>query len=140
MATAGLASMFLVFDMYHGKNAYSKADPRTFTTGDAAEVIKAIDRGMEYLGKAKGNKNDGYYLYGVERTGVASGRKLLGGEDWFARGLGSPPGPAAGRLHPPWYLWWTGREHFFLHSIPGLRRRPSGLQQAPVWQGPGLEP
>ena len=86
MATAGLASMFLVFDMYHGKSAYSKVDPRTFTTGDAAEVLKAIDRGMEWLGKAQGNKNDGYYLYGVERTGVASGRKLLGGEDWFDRG------------------------------------------------------
>lgn len=86
MATAGLASLFLVFDMYHGKTAYSKARPRTFTTGDAAEVLKAIDRGMDWLGKSKANKEDGYYLYGIERTGVASGRKLIGGEDWFARG------------------------------------------------------
>jgi hypothetical protein len=86
MATAGLASLFLVFDMYHGKNAYSQADPRTFTSGDAADVFKAIDRGMEWLGKAKGNKSDSYYLYGIERTGVASGRKLLGGDDWFAEG------------------------------------------------------
>jgi hypothetical protein len=86
MATAGLASMFLVFDMYHGKTPYSKANPRTFTTGDAAEVLKSIDRGMEWLGKAQGAKEDGYYLYGIERTGVASGRKLIGGEDWFARG------------------------------------------------------
>jgi hypothetical protein len=86
MATAGLASLFLVFDTYHGKKPYSKADPRTFTTGDAAEVLKAIDRGMDWLGKANANKEDGYYLYGIERTGVASGRKLIGGEDWFARG------------------------------------------------------
>jgi hypothetical protein len=86
MATAGLASLFLVFDMYHGKSAYSRAQPRTFTTGEAAEVLKAIDRGMDWLGQAQGNKDDGYYLYGIERTGVASGRKLLGGEDWFARG------------------------------------------------------
>jgi hypothetical protein len=86
MATAGLASMFLVFDMHHGKTPYSKASPRTFTTGDAAEVLKSIDRGMEWLGKAPGAKEDGYYLYGIERTGVASGRKLIGGEDWFARG------------------------------------------------------
>jgi hypothetical protein len=86
MATAGLASMFLVFDMYHGKTAYSKSNPRTFTTGDAAEVLKSIDRGMEWLGKAPGAKEDGYYLYGIERTGVASGRKLIGGEDWFSRG------------------------------------------------------
>lgn len=86
MATAGLASLFLVFDMHHGKTPYSKANPRTFTEGDAAAVLKAIDRGMEWLGKSQGNKNDGYYLYGIERTGVASGRKLIGGEDWFARG------------------------------------------------------
>jgi hypothetical protein len=86
MATAGLASLFLVFDMYHGKDSFRRDNPRTFTTGDAAEVLKAIDRGMEWLGKAQGNKNDGYYLYGIERTGVASGRKLIGGEDWFARG------------------------------------------------------
>jgi hypothetical protein len=86
MATAGLASMFLVFDMYHGKTAFSKANPRTFTDGDAAAVLKSIDRGMEWLGKAGGNKADGYYLYGIERTGVASGRKLIGGEDWFAKG------------------------------------------------------
>jgi len=86
MATAGLASMFLVFDMYHGKKPYSRANPRTFTEGDAAEVLKSIERGMDWLGKSNGNKNDGYYLYGIERVGVASGRKLIGGEDWFARG------------------------------------------------------
>jgi hypothetical protein len=86
MATAGLASLFLVFDMYHGKTPYSKDNPRTFTEGDAAEVLKALDRGMEWLGKQQGSKEDGYYLYGIERTGVASGRKLIGGEDWFARG------------------------------------------------------
>jgi len=84
MATAGLASMFLVFDMYHGKRFYSADNPRTFTEGEAAEVLKSIDRGMEWLGKAPGS--GGYYLYGIERTGVAGGRKYIGGNDWFARG------------------------------------------------------
>jgi hypothetical protein len=41
---------------------------------------------MDWLGKHKGGKNDGYYLYGIERTGVASGLRLIGGEDWFAEG------------------------------------------------------
>jgi hypothetical protein len=86
MATAGLASLFLVFDMYHGKTPYSRANPRTFTEGDAAAVLKSLERGMDWLGKQKGGKADGYYLYGIERTGVASGRKLIGGEDWFAEG------------------------------------------------------
>ena len=43
MATAGLASLFLVFDMYHGKKPYSRANPRTFTEGDAAAVREAED-------------------------------------------------------------------------------------------------
>ena len=86
MATAGLASLFLVFDMVHGKTPFSRKNPQTFTEGDAAEVLKAIERGMDWLGKSKENKADGYYLYGIERAGVASGRKLIGGEDWFARG------------------------------------------------------
>ncbi len=86
MATAGLASMFLVFDMYHGRNAYTRENPRTFTEGDAAEVLVSIGRGMTWLGKSSGNKNSAYYLYGIERTGVASGRKYIGGEDWFANG------------------------------------------------------
>ncbi|MCI0458502.1 MAG: DUF4159 domain-containing protein [Gemmataceae bacterium] len=86
MATAGLASLFLVFDMYHGKTPYSRANPRTFTEGDAAAVLKSLERGMDWLGKQKGGKADGYYLYGIERTGVASGLRLIGGEDWFAEG------------------------------------------------------
>jgi len=86
MATAGLASMFLVFDMYHGRSAYTRENPRTFTEGDAAEVLASIGRGMTWLGRSSGNKNSAYYLYGIERTGVASGRKYIGGEDWFANG------------------------------------------------------
>jgi hypothetical protein len=86
MATAGLASLFLVFDMHHGKKPYSRANPRTFTEGDAATVLKSLERGMNWLGKQQGGKDDGYYLYGIERTGVASGLRLIGGKDWFAEG------------------------------------------------------
>ena len=86
MATAGLASLFLVFDTFHGKSFYSAQNPRTFEDGEAAEVLKSIERGMQWLGQAQDNKSDGYYLYGIERTGVASGRKSIGTEDWFAKG------------------------------------------------------
>jgi len=75
MATAGLASMFLVFDTYHGRTCYSRQSPRTFTEGEASEVLASIERGMNWLGSAPGNKDDGYYLYGIERTGVARGRQ-----------------------------------------------------------------
>ena len=86
MATAGLASMFLVFDMYHGRSYYQTDDPRTFATGEAADVLESIRRGMDWLGQVQHGKEDGYYLYGIERTGVASGRRYIGSEDWFARG------------------------------------------------------
>lgn len=86
MATAGLASMFLVFDKAHGKNFYTKKNPRTFAEGEAAKVLASIDRGMKWLGGNRGNNRDGYYLYGIERTGVASGRKYIGGLDWFRDG------------------------------------------------------
>ena len=87
MATAGLATMFLVFDMYHGRSFYSAENPRTFSTGDAAATIKSIQRGMDWLGKNGAGYGDGYYLYGIERTGVASGRKYIGGHDWFKEGV-----------------------------------------------------
>jgi hypothetical protein len=87
MATAGLASTFLVFDMLHGKAAYSAEHPRTFADGPAAKVLESIERGMDWLGKQEGRGNaDSYYLYGIERTGVASGRKYIGGMDWFREG------------------------------------------------------
>ena len=122
MATAGLASLFLVFDMYHGRSFYSAEKPRTFTEGDAAGVLKAIDRGMAWLGK-RGGTADGYYLYGIERTGVASGRKLIGGRDWFAEGAtlslrgqrsngswyGSYGGPLANTAFVTMFLVYGGR-------------------------------
>ncbi len=89
MATAGLASLFLVFDTFHGKSFYSAKSPRTFEEGDAAAVLKSLEKGMKWLGQAQGDKTDGYYLYGIERTGVASGRRYIGGEDWFAKGAQS---------------------------------------------------
>lgn len=86
MATAGLASMFLVFDMHHGKSFYSRNNPRAFKEGAAAAVLESLEKGMQWLGQNGGANNDGYYLYGIERTGVASGRKYIGGRDWFREG------------------------------------------------------
>ena len=81
MATAGRASLFLVFDMRHGKTPFSRKKPQTFTDGDAAEVHTASERGMDWLGKSKENKADGYSLHAIERADVASGRKLIGGAE-----------------------------------------------------------
>jgi hypothetical protein len=87
MATAGLATLFLVFDKYHGKGCYTREKPDVFTSGEAADCLKTIARGMDWLGKQGGSNQDGYYLYGIERAGVAGGRKYIGGQDWFAQGV-----------------------------------------------------
>ena len=86
MATAGLASMFLVFDMLHSDRAYTAKEPNAFSTGEAADCLKSIAAGMDWLGKCQGGKDGSYYLYGMERTGVAGGRRYIGDEDWFATG------------------------------------------------------
>ena len=86
MATAGLASTFLVFDMLHAKTVYSRKHPEAYTQGDSAQVLAALDRGMAWLGKQEGGMDNGYFLYGIERTGVASGRKYMGALDWFKEG------------------------------------------------------
>lgn len=87
MVTAGLATMFLVFDSYFGRTSYTTDNPRVFTDGPAAACLASLERGMTWLGQNAGNVNDGYYLYGIERAGVASGRKYFGGKDWFGEGV-----------------------------------------------------
>jgi hypothetical protein len=86
MATAGLASLFLVLDQHVGKTFFTAEKPRTFAEGEAAAVLGAIDKGMAWLARDRGQKSDAYFLYGMERTGVASGLKVIGGEDWFKSG------------------------------------------------------
>ncbi len=86
MATAGLASMFLVFDSHHGRTRYRRDKPRAFREGPAGEALASIERGMTWLGKTEGDRLNAYYLYGIERAGVASGRRRIGGVDWFHEG------------------------------------------------------
>ncbi|MCB9551282.1 MAG: DUF4159 domain-containing protein [Myxococcales bacterium] len=87
MATAGLASLYLVFDHAYGrKAAWRRGKPAPFREGDAAAVLGAIDRGLTWLAQAEGDRSNAYYLYGIERAAVAGGQRLLGGVDWFAEG------------------------------------------------------
>lgn len=87
MATAGLATLYLVFDHHYGrKSAWKQGKPAPFRDGEAAAVLASIDRGLTWLGKADEDRTNAYYLYGIERTAVAGGQRLLGGVDWFAEG------------------------------------------------------
>jgi hypothetical protein len=88
MTAAGLASLFVMMDTVHtrGRGA-SRPDvsplrntPFTFRT------MLAIEKGLETFARSYQPTLDGYYMYGVERIGVASGMKYFNGKDWFREG------------------------------------------------------
>ncbi|MCK5805386.1 MAG: DUF4159 domain-containing protein [Lentisphaeria bacterium] len=90
MATAGLATQFLVYDKLFASDCYRPGQDDPFSTREAEKIWDSIERGMGWLGETaasqKGQSFGGYYNYGIERVGVASGRQRIGGVDWFRQG------------------------------------------------------
>ncbi|MCD4699497.1 MAG: DUF4159 domain-containing protein [Phycisphaerae bacterium] len=85
MSAAGLATMFICFDeLYRGE----------FVKCRANTDYKPVVRGLKWMDENfSAIKNPGrglshyyYYLYGVERVGLASGYKYFGKQDWFKLG------------------------------------------------------
>ncbi len=85
MVTAGVASLFVCFD-----NLFADA----FIECKASTHFTAIQKGLDWFDRNFADKNgqielrgrNGYYLYGVERVGLASGYKYFGKADWFKLG------------------------------------------------------
>ncbi len=79
MGTAGVASLFVCYD-YSGM-----ADK---SPGLDFPPIKNGLEWMEknYLTAPMGHSDEYYYLYGVERVGLASGYKFFGKSDWYKMG------------------------------------------------------
>jgi hypothetical protein len=73
MTMAGLASVFITSEFM---DMELRMQPREDKTIDAG--IKWVDE--HYSGK---NASDAYYLYGLERVGLASGYKFFGGKNWY---------------------------------------------------------
>jgi len=87
MTTAGLAVLFITQDFLHA-DAY-------LSVGDAKprRAEQAMHLGMEWMNtNFSATENPGrdtdfyYYLYGVERVGMASGYKTFAGHDWYREG------------------------------------------------------
>ncbi|MCK4623996.1 MAG: hypothetical protein KAV00_01705, partial [Phycisphaerae bacterium] len=82
MSAAGLATMFICFDVTHRKK---------FVKCKADTDHKEIARGLKWMDKnfsAIANPHGPghwyyYYLYGLERVGLASGYKYFGKKDWY---------------------------------------------------------
>ena len=89
MSAAGLASLFVCYD---AMSVYGSLECR------GGRVPVEIDRGLGWFSKQFHNTltgrtkacthgtHDAYYLYGVERVGLASGYKYFGTHDWFQSG------------------------------------------------------
>jgi len=87
MTAAGLTVLFITQDYLHAKEAVKLGGPRK----DANQA--AIDRGLAWFDQRfTAETNPGrdtdfyYYLYGVERVGLASGYRFFGEHDWFREG------------------------------------------------------
>ncbi|MHC5022487.1 MAG: DUF4159 domain-containing protein [Planctomycetota bacterium] len=87
MTAAGLAVLFITQDFLHAEEAVRLDGPRE----SRADVARA--RGLTWMDEHfSATANPGrdtyfyYYLYGVERVGLASGYTQFGGRDWFRHG------------------------------------------------------
>ncbi|MBI5725327.1 MAG: DUF4159 domain-containing protein [Planctomycetes bacterium] len=89
MTAAGVATLFVCFDALFAES-FSKCNV-------SHEVeMRAIQRGLDWFDKnfertlaaPEGHEQSSpyYYLYGVERVGLASGYKYFGRMDWFKEG------------------------------------------------------
>jgi hypothetical protein len=82
MTAAGVASLFITQDYLLSNNTSLWATCKGGIRNDN------IDKGMAYLDKHVAGilKGNHYGMYGIERIGVASGHKYIGGADWYRVG------------------------------------------------------
>ncbi|MBS3734325.1 MAG: DUF4159 domain-containing protein [Phycisphaerae bacterium] len=98
MVTAGVASMYVCFD-----NIFVDQFSRCNLGRVGKQVQASLQRGLDWLDrnyidtsgdkptlntseKIRGHGDMYYYLYGIERVGVASGYKYFGTVDWYQTG------------------------------------------------------
>ena len=80
MTAAGLTCLYITREYLH-RDAYIRPG-RT----DRHPLQARIDRALAHVAGAYAPNANMYYMYGVERVGLASGRKHFNGRDWYAEG------------------------------------------------------
>jgi hypothetical protein len=78
MTAGGLASMYVAFDQ-----AYCDQFVKVGQNADVPNITRGLKWMDEHLDMATAG---GYLMYGVERVGLASGRKYFGQKDWYKLG------------------------------------------------------
>ena len=95
MTCAGIASLVIANDMVNRPDANVK-DGQVQCCGQGSRENDEIERGIDWLGQnftVSGNPGAVreqlwwlYYLYGLERVGRMTSRRLIGGHDWYREG------------------------------------------------------
>lgn len=87
MTCAGLATLFITQDLLHAQESVKVGNEKVGRQADAiAKGLKWMDEHFSATENPGKNTWIYYYLYGVERVGLASGYKTFGGKDWFREG------------------------------------------------------
>ena len=131
MTCAGVATLYITQDyIMPGRWAH------LFDSCNGGYVNVNIERGLAWIDKhidqimSLNTGNFHYAIYGVERIGVASGRKYIGGIDWFQRGAEAlVQDPGSGRLVEQ----HTSRHLLFSH-FPHARAGAGHDEQAHLQQ------
>ena len=92
MTAAGLASLFIIADFLEPNSGCPCV--RGKSRRDVTQTERAMDAALKWLGKnfdAKKNPEDKgrhlYWLYCVERVGIAAGYKYFGTHNWYKEGV-----------------------------------------------------
>lgn len=90
MTAAGLVTLYITQELLHARDALR------LHHGNPSPVEVGIARGLEWMdanftagrnpGGGRGSRFPMYYLYAVERVGLASGIRTFDGHDWFREG------------------------------------------------------
>ncbi len=90
MTVAGCNSLYIVLDRYYPRadapyRYFEGIKPRKTIRKQMKAIYEAIEQGDKYLALHRPNISNyyGYELFGLERLGLASGRAVIGGRDWF---------------------------------------------------------
>lgn len=92
MTTAGVNTLYITLSQYYARHEppylLLRGVPRREDPQER-HILEAAERGFDWLMRKDILAGGPYQLFGLERLGVASGRKFIGGVDWYRAGVES---------------------------------------------------
>jgi len=142
MTTAGVNTLYVILsqDFARREPAYQLwrgVPPRGTLQARIDEAIQAAERGFAWLAERNILTGGGYQLFGLERLGVASGRKFVGETDWYRAGVGGARRPPGDTIEAAFRLLFLtyGRAPVLINKLQYQAVRPPGWRasESPDW-------